>query len=97
MRLMISQPMKGKSEEQIRSERERVVDLLTREGHEVVDTIFAESPEEAQNRPLWYLAKSLDAMSKLDGVVFIGDWKSARGCRIEHAAAVEYGLFVREL
>lgn len=97
MKVMISQPMRGKTEEQIRKERESVVAELEAKGYEVVDTIFADSPEEAQNAPLFYLAKSIEAMSKVDAIVFMDGYMDARGCRIEHAIAIEYGLFIKEL
>ena len=95
MKVMISQPMRGKTEEQIRAERQPIVEELEARGIEIVDTIFAETPEKAQNAPLFYLAKSVDALSKVDGVVFIGNWYDARGCRIEHEIAESYGLFIR--
>lgn len=93
MRVMISQPMKGKSVEQIRKEREEAVKILEAQGHEIIDSVL-NIPEGAHNTPLLCLAKSLDIMSQCDGVCFIGDWANARGCRIEHAVAEAYGLWV---
>ena len=40
MKVMISQPMRGKTNEQIREEREKLVKQLKTEGHEVIDTVF---------------------------------------------------------
>mgnify|MGYP004482326911 FL=1 len=34
------------------------------------------------------------AMSRCDSVYFAEGWEAARGCRIEHEAAVAYGLEV---
>lgn len=51
-KVMISQPMKGKTKEQIYAERELAVKELRERGYEeykVIDTVFAESPEEAQD------------------------------------------------
>lgn len=93
MRVMISQPMRGKTKEQIVKEREEAVKLLEAQGHEVVDSII-NTQEDGTNRPLYCLARSLDIMAKCDGVCFIGDWHNARGCRIEHEAAEQYGLWV---
>lgn len=42
--------------------------------------------------PLCFLAKSLESMSLCHAVYFCDGWEAARGCRIEHEAAVEYGL-----
>ena len=44
MKIMISQPMRGKTEKQIRTEREELVKKLTEQGHEVVDTVFDDFP-----------------------------------------------------
>lgn len=44
--------------------------------------------------PLCYLAKSLENMSKCHVAYFCKGWENARGCRIEHDAAVAYGLEV---
>lgn len=97
MVLMISQPMKGKTQEQINEERNALIKDLTSKGHVVTDTVFAEQPPETDNVAIWYLAKSINAMSGVDGVIFMKGWENARGCRIEHDVAVAYGLFVKEL
>ena len=95
-KVMISQPMRGKSNEQIRQEREKLVKNLTEKGYEVVDTIFTEIPEDAENKPIWYLAKSLEAISKVYYVTFMAGWEDARGCRIEHQVCKEYGVQILE-
>lgn len=97
MVLMISQPMKGKTQEQINEERNALIKDLMSKGHVVTDTVFTEQPPKTDNVAIWYLAKSINAMSGVDGVVFMRGWENARGCRIEHDVAVAYGLFVKEL
>ena len=97
MKLMISQPMRGKTTDQIIEERKVLVDELTAQGHTVIDTIITDKSPENANRPLWCLSKSLMDMSECDGVIFMPGWASARGCMIEHAAAQHYGLFIKEL
>ena len=89
-KIMISQPMRGKSEEQIRSEREELVKRLQEEGHEVVDTIFPEESPKDCDTAIYYLAKSIETIGKVDIVVFMPNWEKARGCVIEHQVAVSY-------
>lgn len=96
MKVMISQPMKGKTERKIRAERAKLVKKLEEEGHEVVDTVFAETPDEAADAPVYFLAKSIEAMSKVDGVVFMQGWEDARGCKVEHLIATAYGKWIME-
>lgn len=91
-KVMISQPMKGKTKEQINAERESVVKELFEKGYETIDTVFAESPEEAQNKPLWYCSKSIEAMSTVDAMYFMEGWKDARWCKFEHQIAEAYGV-----
>lgn len=91
---MISQPMAGKSEDEIVSTRDRAVEVLKARGFEVVNTYFKDEWDEqkALVEPLFFLAKSLESMSKCHAVYFCKDWERARGCRIEHQAAAAYGL-----
>ena len=97
MKIMISQPMNGKTQEQIEEERAELVENLKDKGYEVVNTIFAETPDEAQDKPLFYLAKSIDAMSKVDAVIFMKGWENARGLKIEHELAVKCNKVIKEL
>lgn len=96
-KIMISQPMKGKTKEQIEAARRVVVEAITNAGGEVIDTIFAPSPEEAQNKPLWYFSKAIEAMSTVDIVVFFPGWENARGCVIEHIIASAYGIAIVDM
>lgn len=96
MKIMISQPMNGKTEEQIRNERASLVKELEEKGYEVIDTIFAEKAPEGDAR-LYYLAKSIEAMSKVDAIIFMPGWEKARSCKIEHEIAVKYNKFIKEL
>ena len=45
-----------------------------------------------ENIPLCFLAKSLENMSLCHAAFFCEGWENARGCKIEHEAAVAYGL-----
>jgi hypothetical protein len=91
MKAMVSQPMKGKTEEQIRAERSEVVKELERRGYEAIDTVFPDFTNTG-NIPLKYLAKSLEFMADADLVYFMRGWEEARGCRIEWQCAVDYGV-----
>ena len=96
MKLMISQPMNGKSEEEIRSERAELVKKLEEQGHEVIDTIFSEEPPKDCDTAIYYLAKSIEVIGKVDAVIFMKGWKNARGCKIEHQVALDYNKFIKE-
>ena len=99
---MLSQPMAGKTNEEIIATREKTIRVLEEKGYRIVNTLFTDewySKEKMAERgvvqiPLCFLAKALENMSLCDAVYFCKGWKDARGCRIEHEAAVAYGLDV---
>lgn len=102
MKAMLSQPMAGKSEEEIRATREKAIKALEKRNYEIVNTLFSDewySSDKMKERgvvqiPLCFLAKSLENMSLCHAVYFCKGWEQARGCRIEHDAAVAYGLTI---
>ncbi|MDO4382373.1 MAG: DUF4406 domain-containing protein [Clostridia bacterium] len=95
MKLMISQPMNGKSTEQIEAERKQLVEDLERKGYTVINTIFAEESPKDCDTALYYLSKSIEAIGKVDGIVFMPGWENARGCKIEYQVAKEYEKFIK--
>lgn len=92
MKAMISQPMAGKSNEQIKKERASVIERLNNLGWEVIDTVFAKEPPEKSNIAVYYLAKSIEALSEADAVLFMNGWEKARGCQIEHDICLKYDI-----
>ena len=89
---MISQPMNGKTEEQIRKERENIIDKFNKMHVEVINTLFTEEAPENCNIAVYYLGKSISAMKNIDAIYMCDGWTQARGCRIEHQVAKEYGI-----
>ena len=102
MKAMLSQPMGGKTQEEIVATRERAIKALNALGYDVVNTLFTDewySNEKMQERgvvqiPLCFLAKSLENMSLCHAAYFCRGWQDTRGCRIEHEAAQAYGLTI---
>lgn len=102
MKAMISQPMAGKTNEGIIETRNKAISALKERGYEIVNTLFTDewySKEKMKERgvvqiPLCFLAKSLENMSLCHAAYFCKGWENARGCKIEHDAAVAYGLTI---
>ena len=100
MKAMLSQPMNGKTDEEIIATREKAIKELEAAGYEGVNTLFTDEWYNSENMrsrgvvqiPLCFLAKSLENMSLCHAAYFCKGWENARGCKIEHDAAVAYGL-----
>ena len=110
-KLFISQPMRGKTDKEILREQNilgniqsSILDYLdkaitiamdiVKDNVEVIDSFFQDAPVEA--KPLWFLGKSIELLSSADIVYFCKGWNDARGCRIEHECAKEYGIEIIE-
>lgn len=104
MKAMLSQPMAGKTNDEIVATREKAIATLKDKGYEIVNTLFTDEwysnkamkERGVENIPLCFLAKSLENMSLCHAAYFCRGWQNARGCRIEHDAAVAYGLEIIE-
>ena len=102
MKAMLSQPMAGKSDQEIIATREHAIHALKSKGYEIVNTLFTDewySDDSMKKRGvvqilLCFLAKSLENMSLCHAAYFCKGWENARGCRIEHEAAKAYGLTI---
>ena len=81
--------------------REQAIKALEAKGYEIVNTLFTDewySNEKMKNVewyrfPFAFLLKS-GKMSLCHAVYFCKGWENTRGCRLEHDAAVAYGLDV---
>lgn len=105
--VMVSQPLHGKTEEEITASRMRAAKFCTMfsiPGFNFVNTEVTDGwydPVNMQARgvvnvPLCYFAKSVESMSKCQLAYFSYGWELARGCRLEHAVAEAYGLVIVE-
>nr|DAV07198.1 MAG TPA: protein of unknown function (DUF4406) [Caudoviricetes sp.] len=93
MRLFISQPMRGKTDEQILDERNYAISRAKKilgDDVEVIDSFFNDVPTDTS--PLWYLGESIKLLATADIVYFCDGWDTARGCRIEQMCAADYGI-----
>ena len=95
IKIFISQPMRDKTNEQIEAERARAVETVKShygDDVEIIDSFFKDAPHEA--KPLWFLGKSFELLSTADVAYFVKGWDKYRGCKMEHTAAMEYGIDV---
>lgn len=96
-KLYISQPMKGLTDEEILDVRTKAACAVAKHFGEPVlllDSFFRDAPKNAA--PLWYLGKGLQVLAEADVAYFVKGWEKARGCKIEHLCADEYGVVILE-
>lgn len=99
-KVMISQPIAGMTDEEIKATRDRAKKALDEMGFEFVNTLFTDerysqkSMEErgVVNIPICFLASSVENMAKCHAACFCPGWENARGCKIEHEIALAYSL-----
>lgn len=98
MKYFISQPMNGKSEEEILNERNTVIQGIKAVDKDaiILDSYFEEYNPDKGCIPLKYLSKSLEILADADVAVFLKGWTAARGCQIEHMCAEKYHITIRE-
>lgn len=94
MKVMISQPMRDKTEKQIREERVELIKRIQEEGDTYIDTIFQDEVPEGYDIPIYYLAKSIETIAYADKIIFMNGWDKARGCIIEHEVATSYDKII---
>lgn len=92
MKVMISQPMNGRCEEEIKKERQNIIEKFNKMHIEVINTLFNEEVPNNCNIAVYYLGKSISAMKDIDAIYMCDNWLNARGCRIENRVAREYGI-----
>ena len=94
-KLYISCPMKGRTEEAIRHDMDRMhkmAEIVFDQELEVIPTYIEHDPPAIVNQAVYYLGESIKKMSEADyfiGVQFLGNF---RGCDIESRVARAYGI-----
>ena len=95
-KLFISQPMKGLTDKEILKAREEIktrAEQAIGEQVELIDSFIEDYPREINKSiSVWYLGKSIQFLSQADVAYFGGDWRNARGCKIEYEVANAYGI-----
>ena len=102
IKVFISQPMKGNSDEEIKLTRsiiERIVQKKLNNEADIIDSYFEDYPcaKGHKNIALKYLAKSIDKLADADVFFHLTDAGFNRGCAIEERCAAYYGIICHML
>lgn len=95
-RVFISQPMSGRTVQEIRDERANALAELSRSA-KFKDVILVEINSFNENalnnsNPITELGKCISLMTNADFVIFCKGWDKSRGCRVEFEVAKQYGI-----
>lgn len=91
MKVFLSQPMRGKTHEEILSNIHEVQEFLTKYlGSTNIEIIESYFPKNKSKEPLVALGDSIKMLANADLAVFLDDWNQYRGCIIEHHTAKIY-------
>ncbi len=104
MKVFISQPMRGLTDEVIKLNRDACLEKFNHycdknfvrtenspeDPIELIDSFLKDF--DANDNPVKYLAESIRLLADADWVIFDKNWEQARGCMIEHEVAVRYGI-----
>ena len=106
--IFISQPMTGKSEEEILATRQKEIDkihqLFDADGVEIniiasyIDDAtrkhFKEHVSDDINWDIFWLSQSLERLAMADMIWLCEGWEYSKGCNVELECAIQYGLCI---
>lgn len=90
-KLFISQPMRGKTPEEITAERERMIAYageVVSDEIEVLDTYY----KDFNGSRVEFLGRSIGDLGKADIAIFAPGWENFDGCCCEHIVCETYGI-----
>ena len=104
--IFISQPMTGRSEEEILATRQKEIEKIHRffdaDGVEIniidsyIDDVtrkyFEEHITDGINWDIYWLSQSLQRLALADTIWLCEGWEYSKGCNIELKCAIQYGL-----
>ena len=94
-KLFISCPMRGRSEEAIRHDMDRMhklAEIVFDQELEVIQTHLKHDPPATVNKAIYYLGASIQKLAEADYFIGVDHCETARGCNAESHIARSYGI-----
>ena len=88
MKIFISQPMTGRSKEEILMERQAITNIVKRMYGN--DTEIIDSYEESDDNPVKLLGRAIEKLADADLMVIAPGAENSRGCFVEQTCCEEY-------
>ena len=99
MKVFISQPMNGKSDEEILKRRKEIQDYCIKTFQKPCDFIdsFSKKDDTIRKGRIAMLGDSISLMCDAELVVFDKGWEKTHGCRVERMVCAEYSIPVYDM
>lgn len=94
-KLFVSIPMKGRTEEEIKSSMQKmkkIAEICEGEELDLINNYIEDNPPKDTNEAIWFLGESLKKLSQADVFIGIHEYYGWSGRRIEFLTAQEYGI-----
>lgn len=94
-KLFVSVPMKGRTEEEIKTsiqKMKKIAEIYEGEELELIDSYIEDNPPKDSKEAVWYLGESLKKLAQADIFVGINEAYDWNGCYIERDTAQRYGI-----
>lgn len=94
-KLFVSVPMKGRTEEEIKTsiqKMKKIAEIYEGEELELIDSYIEGNPPKDSKEAVWYLGESLKKLAQADVFIGINDAWDWNGCYIENDVASRYGI-----
>jgi hypothetical protein len=94
-KLFVSVPMKGRTKEAIKAsiaKMHKIAEIYEGEELTLINSYVENDPPADSKQAIWYLGKSIEAMSAADIFIGIDDYYNWHGCRIETDTALSYNV-----
>lgn len=92
MKVFVSQPMAGKTDEEIVEGRRKAYAYMRERYGKDITLIDSYFPGYSVMNPCYCLGEAIKKLAQCDIVVFLPGWDKARGCLIEHECAKQYSI-----
>lgn len=95
---VISQPMRNIDPDKVTLQREKAEAAVRAAGYEPIDTVYKNDftydvdSDNVVNPALWHMGLALARLSRAHVIYMCDGWDTARGCRMEHQAAIDFGV-----
>lgn len=94
-KLFVSVPMKGRTEEEIKTsiqKMKKIAEIYEGEELELIDSYIEDNPPKDSKEAVWYLGESLKKLAQADVFIGIDDTWDWNRCYIETETANRYGI-----